>query len=353
VIVRVLVTGHDGYIGWALTTCLRRAGHEVVGVDSSLFRGCSLGDEPDPVETLEMDVRDLTVRDLEGFDAVAHLAAISNDPIGDINPACTYAINYLASVRTAALAKEAGVERFLFSSSCSLYGAGGSGVLDETAKFNPVTAYGESKVMAEQEIGRLADDDFSPTFLRNATAYGVSYRHRGDLVVNNLAGIAVTTGRVELNSDGTAWRPLAHIEDISAAFLAAIEAPREAIHNEAFNVGRAEDNYRIRDLAEVVREHVPGSTVSFATGAGPDKRSYRVSFDKLADVLPAARPRWTAAAGVAQCVSAYTREGGLTLATFMGSRFQRIRRILELQTRGSLDAELRWSEAPVLEARVG
>lgn len=330
------------------------AGHDTVGLDSSLFRGCSLGEPPPRVPAIHKDVRDIVAADLEGFDAVIHLAAISNDPIGDLNPHCTYAINHVASVRTAKLAKRAGVPRFLFSSSCSLYGAGGAGVLDESAAFNPVTPYGESKVLAEEGIRALAGDSFSPTFLRNATAYGVSYRHRGDLVVNNLSGIAVTTGKVELNSDGTAWRPLVHIADISAAFIAALEAPRERVHNEAFNVGRDEDNFRIRDVAEVVREHVPGATVTYANGAGPDKRSYRVSFDKIGALLPRFEPRWTVERGVAECVSAYEREPGFTLDAFMSPRFQRIRRIRELQEEGGLDSDLRWSfEAPVPTAGAG
>jgi nucleoside-diphosphate-sugar epimerase len=340
--VRVLATGSNGYIGAVLVPFLVRAGHEVVGLDSCLFEECTFGPQPEPVETMVMDVRDVGVHHLRGFDAVLHLAAISNDPLGNLNPRVTYDINHLASVRLAIMAKRAGVGRFLFSSSCSLYGAAdGDAFLDERAAFNPVTPYGHSKVLAEQDIAALADDDFSPIFLRNATAYGVSPRLRGDVVVNNLVGFAVVTGAVHLMSDGTPWRPLVHVEDISAAFLALLEAPRELVHAEAFNIGRTAENYRIREIAEMVREVVPGSALTFADGAGPDLRCYRVDCAKLATRLPGLELRWTVRRGVEQLYQAF-KEHGLELADLTGSRFQRIAHVRSLLDDGQLDPELRW-----------
>ncbi len=339
---RVLVTGHHGYIGSILVPLLTDAGHEAVGLDTYLYEGCDFGTDRAPaVPVIRKDVRDVSACDLDGFDAVMHLAALSNDPVGDLNPDCTYAVNHRASVSLAQAAKQAGVERYLFSSSCSLYGAADRDWLDETASFNPVTAYGESKVLAEQEIGTLADDSFSPTFLRNATAHGLSPRHRGDLVVNNLTAFAFATGEVLMQSDGTPWRPLVHIEDIARAFLCLLQAPREQVHGEAFNIGADEENYQIRDIAQIVEEVVPGSRIAFAEGAGPDKRSYRVSFAKLRQAFPELRPRWTVRSSAEEMLVAY-RENGLSIADFKGSRFMRIARIKELVAAGRLDDELRW-----------
>lgn len=339
--VKVLVTGHDGYIGCIMVPLLHEHGHEVVGLDSGLFHGCEFDDPRLRVETLKADVREVAADQLGGFDAVIHLAGISNDPLGDLNPSSTYDINHQASVRLARLAKEAGVQRFLHSSSCSLYGAAGDDFIDEHADFNPVTPYGESKVLVERDVAPMADDSFCPVFLRNATAYGLSPRLRGDLVVNNLVGYAVTTGRVLLKSDGTPWRPLVHIEDISRAFLAALEAPREAVFNEAFNIGRTAENYRMSEVAEIVADVVPDSRIEYAEGAGPDKRCYRVDCTKAETKLPGYDPQWTVRRGVEELYEAYTRHG-LTLEEFESSRYLRIKHVRSLQEAGRLDENLRW-----------
>jgi nucleoside-diphosphate-sugar epimerase len=345
---RILVTGHDGYIGKALVPLLQEASHEVVGLDTFLYEGCTFGAPPPEIPAIRADIRDVTVEQLQGFDAVAHLAAISNDPVGDLNRATTMSINYEGTVHLGRTAKAAGVERFVFSSSCSLYGAGGQDALDESAAFNPVTAYGESKILSEQALSALADDSFSPTYLRNATAYGVSARLRADLVVNNLVGFAFLTGEVLMKSDGTPWRPLIHIEDISRAFLSVLEADRAAVHNEAFNVGRTTENYQIRDVARIVEEVVPGSRVVLADNAGPDLRNYRVDFSKIERVLPGFRPVWTVRSGAEQLYDAY-RTIGLTREAFEGPTLSRIRHVRSLINAGRLDEAMRWRrETPVV-----
>jgi nucleoside-diphosphate-sugar epimerase len=343
VAVRVLVTGQDGYVGCLLVPLLEAAGHEVVGLDAGLYAGCALGPEPRVVPSIGRDIRDVSADQVAGIDAVAHLAGISNDPLGDLNPDVTYDVNHLGTVHLARVAKEAGIGRFVFSSSCSNYGAAGDDLLDESAAFNPVTAYGHSKVLAEQDLAELADARFSPVFLRSGTAYGVSPRLRGDLVVNNLTGYAVATGEVLFKSDGSPWRPLVHAEDMARAFVAALEAPRDAVHGEAFNVGSTTENYRVRQIGELVEQLVPGSRIVFGEGAGPDVRTYRVSCEKLAATLPEARPRWTLARGIEELRDAFLSRG-LTREELEGPRFQRIRRVRALQDEGRLDERLRWRE---------
>jgi nucleoside-diphosphate-sugar epimerase len=338
---RVLVTGNLGYIGTAMVPMMRAHGFDVVGLDCDLYRRCTFGEGLVEVPTIFKDVRDVEVEDLRGFDAVCHLAGLSNDPLGNLNPELTYDINYRASVRLAEVAKAAGVERFVFSSSCSNYGAAGDKILTEESAFNPVTPYGQSKVLTEREVSKMADESFSPTFLRNATAYGLSPRIRFDLVLNNLVAWAFTTGKIMMKSDGTPWRPIVHIEDIARAFIAVLDAPRYQIHDEAFNVGITQENHRIKDLAGVVGELMPYCQISFAEGAGPDKRCYRVNCDKIAKTLNY-EPQWSAAKGARQLYDAY-RQYGLSLEEFEGPTYQRVAHIRKLMEEGVLDEDLRYA----------
>jgi len=337
---KVLVTGSYGYIGTILVPLLIKKGHEVIGLDTDYYERCTFtGDVPE-IKTIKKDVRDIEKHDVEGFDAIIHLAGLSNDPLGDYRPELTEDINEKASIKLAKLAKKSGVKRFLFASSCSNYGEAGDKFLTEEAKFNPVTPYGISKVRVEAALAQMADAEFSPTYIRASTAYGVSPRLRFDLVTNNLTAWAYTTGRVYLKSDGTPWRPIVHIEDISRAYIAALHAPRELIHNEAFNVGMTSENYQMREIAEIVKEVVPGCEIEYAPDAGPDKRCYRVDCNKICCTLHEFKPQWTARRGIEQLYEAY-KKVGLSLEEFEGPKYKRIAHIKQLVKEGVLDDSLR------------
>jgi nucleoside-diphosphate-sugar epimerase len=337
---RVLLTGHQGYLGTVMAPVLAAAGHDVVGLDSGLFAECVLGPQPDDPPTVAVDLRDVGPDQLAGFDAVIHLAALSNDPLGALAPELTYDINHHASSRLARLARDAGVRRFLYASTCSVYGAsGGDDVLNEDAPLRPVTPYAESKVRVEDDVAGLADDDFTPVFLRNATAFGFSPRLRADIVLNNLVGHAHLSGEVRVLSDGTPWRPLVHARDIADAFAAALTAPREAVHAKAFNVGTEDNNVTVAEIAAEVVEAVPGSTLLITGETGADPRSYRVDFSRVRSALPGYAARWTVKAGALELIDAY-RKHGLTREGFE-QRFTRLAWLSRRRAAGTVDETLR------------
>jgi nucleoside-diphosphate-sugar epimerase len=338
---RILVTGHQGYIGSVMTRYLAAEGHEVVGLDTAFFGDCVFGVNDDSTPSIYKDVRDVTVADLQGFDAVVHLAALANDPLGDLNPDWTYDINHRATVHLAQAAKAAGIERFVFSSSCSMYGDGWKDeLLSEDAPMRPLTPYAVSKARSEEDIAKLADRHFTPVYMRNGSAYGISSHLRADLVLNNLMGWAFTTGNIKILSDGSPWRPIVHVEDISMAFAQALVAPRAAVHNQAFNVGPDGENYQVRDLAGIVNELLPQASVEYV-GKNPDPRNYRVSFTKIHAALPGFQPKWTARLGARQLLDGY-RAAGLTAETFQGPSYTRLLQLKALLAAGRLDGSLRW-----------
>jgi len=342
---QVLITGHTGFIGPIMVRLFKEAGHTVTGLDIGYFREC-LANSPsliEPDREIVKDVREINISDLDGIDAIVHLAALSNDPLGKFNPTLTHNINYEATVKLAKLAKQAHVERFVMASSCSIYGAAGeSGPLDETAPFAPASAYAVSKVQAEAGLSALADDEFSPVFMRNATAFGASPRMRFDLVLNNLVGWAMTENVIRVLSDGTPWRPLVHIEDISRAALCAVEAPRDVIHNQAFNIGRDDCNYQVKNIADVVKTVIPQAEIEITGEMGGDPRSYRVDFTKALAKLPNFEPKWDLKSGCEELVSWIDKNEVGTSEDVESRRFIRLKHLQHLIGLKQLDNELRF-----------
>lgn len=339
---RILVTGNNGYIGSVMAPWLQRAGYDVVGVDTNYFAECALTADLGHIPTISKDIRDLRPADLRSFDAIVHLAALSNDPIGNLNQDWTREINLDGTVRFAEMAKEAGVQRFIFSSSCIMYGMSEANVVDETSPLAPQTEYARSKVEAEMTLRELADDRFSPTYCRNGTIYGLSPRMRFDTVLNDLMGSAFTTGRVAIHSDGTPWRPVVHVQDVARAFQAVLEAPLEDVHNEAFNTGADKLNHQVRELAEIVVETVPGCELAMVPQPGADQRTYKADFGKFTRAFPNFEFRWTARKGAQELHQAF-RSIGLTHGHYVDNRFTRLRWLHHLLDRRSLDGSLRWS----------
>ena len=342
---RILVTGVDGYIGSLLGPVLMSAGHDVVGLDTGFYRDGWLYSDPQNLvrspNTLCKDLRSVLAADVEGMDAIVHLAELSNDPLGNTVPEVTREINHRGSVKLAKLAKDAGVQRFVYTSSCSVYGAGSGEFLDESAPVNPQTAYAECKVKVERDVGAMADEAFSPVFLRNATAYGASPRMRFDIVLNNLSGLAWVIKRIAMTSDGTPWRPLVHVLDICHAVRCALEAPVEAIHNEVFNVGQNSDNYRVREIAEIVGDVFTGCEVTFGSLDG-DSRSYRVAFDKIHERLPGFECKWSALSGAKQLQRVFERIQ-MPEETFEFHAFTRLKQLRYLMETHQLDDDLFWT----------